>query len=101
MDSEPAPVTDREHNGLLHAVASVPDPRDPRGIRYPLTGLLTVAVCAVLASASSFRRDQRLAARPRRTGPDPTRDLAFISQRGSGLRCRRRWSRTAPLPAST
>jgi predicted transposase YbfD/YdcC len=39
---------------LLHALAAVPDPRDPRGVRYPLTALLAVAVCAVLAGASSF-----------------------------------------------
>ena len=54
IDAAPAPVTDREHSGLLHALTAVPDPRDPRGIRYPLAGLLTVAVCAVLAGASSF-----------------------------------------------
>lgn len=50
----PAPVTDGERSGLLHALAAVPDPRDPRGVRYPLTALLGVAVCAVLAGASSF-----------------------------------------------
>ncbi|MEQ4304944.1 ISAs1 family transposase [Plantactinospora sp. B6F1] len=48
------PVTDGEHRGLLHALAAVPDPRDPRGVRYPLTPLLAVAVCAVMAWASSF-----------------------------------------------
>ncbi|MDU0294732.1 ISAs1 family transposase [Saccharothrix longispora] len=53
-DGSPAPVTDGEHGGLLDALAKVPDPRDPRGIRYPLSALLTVAVCAVLAGASSF-----------------------------------------------
>ncbi|MFF5235566.1 ISAs1 family transposase [Dactylosporangium sp. NPDC000521] len=53
-ETAPVPVTDREQHGLLHALAEVPDPRDPRGIRYPLTGLLAVAVCAVLAGASSF-----------------------------------------------
>ena len=47
-----APVTDGEQHGLLDALSKVPDPRDPRGIRYPLAGLLTVAVCAVLAGAS-------------------------------------------------
>jgi hypothetical protein len=52
--SPPAPVTDGEQHGLLDALSKVPDPRDPRGIRYPLSGLLTVAVCAVLAGASSF-----------------------------------------------
>jgi hypothetical protein len=39
---------------LLRALTEIPDPRDPRGVRYPLAGLLTVAVCAVLAGASSF-----------------------------------------------
>ena len=53
-DTPPPPVTDGERRGLLDAVSSVPDPRSPRGIRYPLAGLLTVAVCAVLAGASSF-----------------------------------------------
>jgi predicted transposase YbfD/YdcC len=50
----PAPVTDGEHNGLLNALTKIPDPRDPRGIRYPLSAVLTVAVCAVMAGASSF-----------------------------------------------
>ena len=38
----------------MQALSAVPDPRDPRGVRYPLSGLLAVAVCAVLAGASSF-----------------------------------------------
>ncbi|MFD7657882.1 ISAs1 family transposase [Actinosynnema sp. NPDC059797] len=50
----PPPVTDGEHGGLLDSLAKVPDPRDPRGIRYPLSALLMIAVCAVLAGASSF-----------------------------------------------
>jgi predicted transposase YbfD/YdcC len=54
IGSWPPPVTDGEHGGLLDALAKVPDPRDPRGVRYPLSALLTVAVCAVLAGASSF-----------------------------------------------
>lgn len=48
------PVTDGERGGLLQALAAVPDPRDPRGVRYPLSALLAVAVCAVVAGASSF-----------------------------------------------
>jgi predicted transposase YbfD/YdcC len=48
------PVTNGEQGGLVLALAAVPDPRDPRGVRYPLTALLAVAVCAVLAGASSF-----------------------------------------------
>jgi DDE family transposase len=47
-------VTDGERGGLVYALAAVPDPRDPRGVRYPLTALLAVAACAVLAGASSF-----------------------------------------------
>jgi predicted transposase YbfD/YdcC len=47
------PVTDGEQAGLLHALTAVPDPRSPRGLRYPLAGLLMVAVCAVAAGASS------------------------------------------------
>jgi predicted transposase YbfD/YdcC len=52
--TEAVPVTEGERGGLLHALAAVPDPRDPRGVRYPLTALLAVAVCAVMAGASSF-----------------------------------------------
>lgn len=39
---------------LMGVLGSVPDPRDPRGVRYPLAGVLAVAVCAVLAGARSF-----------------------------------------------
>ena len=40
--------------GLLEALALVPDPRDPRGIRYELAAVLAVAVCATLAGARSY-----------------------------------------------
>jgi predicted transposase YbfD/YdcC len=50
----PIAVTDGEQQGLLAALSAVPDPRDPRGVRYPLTSLLAVAVCAVLAGAATF-----------------------------------------------
>ncbi|WP_238360462.1 ISAs1 family transposase [Micromonospora fiedleri] len=53
-DTPPEPITDSECGGLLVAVSLVPDPRSPRGVRYPLAALLTVAVCAVLAGATSF-----------------------------------------------
>lgn len=33
---------------------SIPDPRKPRGIRHGLTGILALAVCAVLTGAKSF-----------------------------------------------
>jgi hypothetical protein len=50
----PAALTDRDQHGLLEALSAVPDPRDPRGVRYSLTSLLAVAVCAVLAGATTF-----------------------------------------------
>ena len=36
------------------ALAVVPDPRDRRGMRYPLVSMLAVAMCAVLAGACTF-----------------------------------------------
>jgi predicted transposase YbfD/YdcC len=39
---------------LLEALARVPDPRDPRGRRYPLVPVLAIAVCATLAGARSY-----------------------------------------------
>lgn len=53
-DTPPEPITDGEHRGLLDAVSVIPDPRNPHGVRYPLAALLAVAVCAVLAGATSF-----------------------------------------------
>ena len=50
----PQTVTDRERIGLMEALSDVPDPRTPRGTRYPLVGLLAAAVCAVTAGATSF-----------------------------------------------
>lgn len=50
----PAAVTAGEHHSLFVALAAVPDPRDPRGRRYPLVSILSVAVCAVLAGACTF-----------------------------------------------
>jgi hypothetical protein len=37
-------------DGLLDRLAEVPDPRDPRGVRYRLASLLAIGVCAVTAS---------------------------------------------------
>ncbi|MDQ2755222.1 MAG: ISAs1 family transposase [Actinomycetota bacterium] len=39
---------------LLELLATVPDPRDPRGVRYPLVGILAAAVTAVMGGARSF-----------------------------------------------
>jgi predicted transposase YbfD/YdcC len=54
VSNQPIVFTDGERQGLLAALAAVPDPRDPRGVRYPLASLLAVAVCAVLAGAVTF-----------------------------------------------
>lgn len=35
--------------GLLQTLAAVPDPRDPRGVRYRLATLLAIGVCAMTA----------------------------------------------------
>src|ERR1041385_1655975 len=49
-----AGVGEADQRNLLQALAAVPDPRDRRGVRYRLTSLLAVAVCAVLAGAATF-----------------------------------------------
>ncbi|MGC4896984.1 transposase family protein [Micromonospora sp. DT31] len=69
--AEAVPVTDGEHGGLLQALAAVPDPRDPRGVRHPLTALLAVAVCAVMAGATSFAASTvtDMVVEPRHTSP--------------------------------
>jgi hypothetical protein len=43
-----------QSSGLLRLLARLPDPRDRRGRRHDLVGVLAVAVCAVLAGARSF-----------------------------------------------
>lgn len=43
-----------QSTGLLPYLAGLPDPRDRRGRRHRLVGVLAVAVCAVLAGAKSF-----------------------------------------------
>jgi predicted transposase YbfD/YdcC len=37
-------------DGLLQALARVPDPRDPRGVRYRLATLLAIGVCAMTSA---------------------------------------------------
>ncbi|MFT4215598.1 MAG: transposase family protein [Micropruina sp.] len=39
---------------LMTALSTVPDPRDPRGVRYRLAAVLTVAVCAVPTKRRSW-----------------------------------------------
>ena len=40
--------------GLLELFSMVADPRDPRGVRHPISTVLTCALAAVLAGARSF-----------------------------------------------
>ncbi|MDN5795780.1 MAG: transposase family protein [Intrasporangium sp.] len=60
----PAAAQPDRDDRLLDLLATVPDPRDPRGVRYPLAGMLAVAACAVLAGAPLVRRDRRVGRRP-------------------------------------
>jgi len=50
----PADTSPTRHERLLEALAAVPDPRDPRGVRYPLAGVLALAVTATVAGCRSF-----------------------------------------------
>ena len=49
---------------LAEALAQVPDPRDPRGVRHPLVAILSLAVVAILAghhgpqAIAKFARDR-------------------------------------------
>ena len=69
---------------LLEALGRVPDPRDPRGRRYPLVPVLAIAVCAMLAGARSYVAIAEWAAdapprlRARLGLPGPVPDLATI-----------------------
>jgi len=38
----------------MAALAAVPDPRNPRGVRHRISTILALAVCAVLAGCRSF-----------------------------------------------
>jgi len=46
--------TDTPPSSLASALAKIPDPRDPRGVRYPLSEVLAVLACAVTAGARTF-----------------------------------------------
>lgn len=59
MSSSPIPGASHlkradDPTALMSVLALVPDPRAKRGRRYPLAGLLAVAVSAVVAGARSF-----------------------------------------------
>jgi hypothetical protein len=42
------------HERLLEVLQTVPDPRDRRGVRYSLAGVLALAVTATVAGCRSF-----------------------------------------------
>ncbi|GAA4804919.1 ISAs1 family transposase [Tomitella cavernea] len=50
----PATATPTRHERLLEVLETVPDPRDNRGVRYPLAGMLALAVTATIAGTRSF-----------------------------------------------
>jgi DDE_Tnp_1-associated/Transposase DDE domain len=50
LDGPVAVPGDGEIACLLDKLASVPDPRDSRGLRYPRTALLAIVVCAMTGS---------------------------------------------------
>ena len=52
LDVEKLPL-DGE-GGLFEILASIPDPRKPRGVRHKVQSVLATAICAVLAGARSF-----------------------------------------------
>jgi len=59
MSSSPTPslapsAGTPSRSDLLSLLASVPDPRDPRGVRHPLPTILAVGLAAVLSGARSF-----------------------------------------------
>lgn len=39
---------------LMDVLSQIPDPRDPRGIRHPLTAILSLAVLAMMTGVKSF-----------------------------------------------
>lgn len=50
----PAQTNTTRHERLLAALEAVPDPRDRRGVRYSLAGVLALAVTATVAGCRSF-----------------------------------------------
>jgi predicted transposase YbfD/YdcC len=62
---------------LLEVLRAVPDPRDPRGIRYPLATLLAIAILAAAAGMRSFAGFATWA----RTAP-----VEVLAELGTGLR---------------
>ena len=83
------PGPDAVPTGLLDALAQVPDPRDPRGVRYGFVSVLAVAVCPTLAGVRSYAAvakwaiDAPAGAGLTRPSPWPGHHLAGADRRGS------------------
>jgi hypothetical protein len=54
FDEDEFPDVPKAPAALLAALAQVPDPRKPQGLRHGLPVILSIAVCAVIAGARSF-----------------------------------------------
>lgn len=70
--------------GLIEALATVPDPRHRRGVRHPVRGLLVVAVAAVLAGARGFQAIAEFAAE---LDPDVLRRLGIPRGTPPSVKC--------------
>lgn len=44
----------QKEDGLMQLLASIVDPRKPRGVRHPVPTILAISVCAALTGARSF-----------------------------------------------
>src|SRR3954470_5361152 len=54
LSCAPALTVPETGGGLPAALAGLPDPRARRGVRHPLTVVVTAAVCAVVAGSRSY-----------------------------------------------
>jgi hypothetical protein len=80
-------------SGFLDVLAAVPDPRDPRGRRYPLAGLLAIAV---LATAAGMRGHAGFATWARTAPEDVLAQLGIRFRRPSEKTFRSVLSRLDP-----
>ncbi|MGN6197282.1 ISAs1 family transposase [Humibacter sp.] len=60
---------DTPPSSLADVLAGIPDPRDPRGVRYSLPEVLAVLVCAVVAGSRTFTMIAEWAADAARSRP--------------------------------
>ena len=79
IDLNRIPIDGR--NGLLAALARVPDPRDPHGKRHSLLFILALAACAVMAGMRGYRG---VAAFARGLDADALRRLGVRPQASTG-----------------